>query len=195
MKPAVLTKKDMYERLARGEFGNTIEQWFDKVRWLKEGAGKYPLWGVRSMVGGGDPRSRLNVPTEAVLPLIAQWWPGQSSGFNLSPMIDRWAVLRGQVMRGDGVLSEPGLLLEFVPGGILTGHTHAWREGFKDHRRDVGGSAAVAVLRQYLWPEDYENLATVLDEYPGHVVEFTACDRAVGVIPNRNTVVWEVRRY
>jgi hypothetical protein len=33
----------------------------------------------------------------------------------------------------------------------------------------------------------------LLERYPHHVIELSACSRAVGVIPLRNTCVWEVR--
>ena len=42
--------------------------------------------------------------------------------------------------------------------------------------------------------EDYEWLMQLLDTYDS-VVEFSAYDRAVGILPIRNTIIWEVRNY
>lgn len=41
----------------------------------------------------------------------------------------------------------------------------------------------------------YEDVRELLKLYPNHVVEFSCCDRSVGSVPGRNTVIWEVRLY
>jgi hypothetical protein len=189
---AILDKAAMYRLLAAGRLGNTIPQFFDRGVWSRfvgDHPDRYPYWGVRSMAGGGDNKSRLNVPTPGVFTLLDEWFPGAAAGFNVSPMIDRFAQLRVE-MNGDTLdYVDPAAESQLDP-------RHPWRDGFARFRRRVGSPAAIrAILKAYLWPADLENVERLLDEYPGHTIEFSACDRACGVEPDCNTIVWEVRRY
>lgn len=139
--------------------------------------------GVRSLVAG-DARARLDVPTADVPAAVA----ALGGRANVSPMVDPWAVLRGEVWESD---AEPaGLTLHATTADAAL---VKWRPALATHARQYTGSAAVAVLRAYLSPDSYADLRELLDLYPGHVVEFTACSREVGKIPGRNAVVWEVR--
>lgn len=93
---SITNKRQMYQMLAAGAFGNTVPQWFDLPTWQNEGAARYPLWGIRSGIAGGDKRMRLNVPTSEVADIYRTWFP--QGGGNLSPMIDTFAKLRAEVM-------------------------------------------------------------------------------------------------
>ena len=189
---AVRTKRQMYRMLAAGEFGNTVPQWFDLAAWEADSeAARYALWGVRSGLAGGDKRMRLNVPRDEVVALCRNWFP--SGGMNLSPMIDMYAVLRAEVYESN--FGEPfGLNVFYVPPGKLVPED-PWRGSFKRYGSRAWGIKALHLLREHLWPGDWEDLWLTLDRFPGHVVELSACDRAVGVIPHRNTICWEVRSY
>lgn len=189
--PAITTKAEMYRLLAAGKLGNAIPQYFSLGEWMSSpDHGRYDLWGIRSMAAGGDRRMRLNVPTGEVARLWSLWYP--HGGGNISPMIDRHAVLRGHVHESD---VEPfGLTLWYVPPGKVV-EADPWRGSFREYGRHAHGAAARLILDQYLWPADRDDLADLLARYPGHVVEFTAADRAIGLVPVRNTVVWEVRLY
>lgn len=185
----VSTKRRMYELLAGGAFGNTVPQYFDLLSWrVSADHGKYPLWGIRSGLAGADKRCRLNVPTEEVGPLYTEWFGAM--GGNISPMIDRWAILRAEVWESH--IGPFGLTVFFADG---FDPTDPWRGSFRKYGRQVNGIEANMLLKRNLWPSDLEDLRATLDAYPGHVVELSACSRAVGVLPSRNTVIWEVRNY
>jgi hypothetical protein len=187
------TKKQMYAALAAGAFGNTIPQYFDVGVWEKSpDHDKYDLWGIRVSSGGGDPRMRLNWPREDVARYVRD--SDLAGNVNISPMIDKHAVLRAEVTEitfGDRI----GLYAWYVPPGSPVPHNDPWRGGFRLFGREAFGSAVRVILEHHLWPEDYNNVRRLLRDYPEHVVEFSACDRAVGVMPMRNTIIWEVRRY
>jgi len=51
------------------------------------------------------------------------------------------------------------------------------------------------VLRKHLNPNSLDDLSTVLDRWPGHVVELSAVEGCFGTVPGRNGIVWEVRNY
>ncbi len=193
MPAAVTNKRRMYAELARGGFGNTVPQYFSAEEWeASPDWSRYPLWGIRSGAAGGDKRMRLNVPRGEVAPLYREWFP--AGGGNISPMIDRWAVMRGEVFEND--FGHPfGLNLIYVPPGSEIDPKDPWRGSFRKYGTPAHGAAALAILKAYLWPSDFEDLRATLDAYPGHVVEFSACDRAVGIVPHRNTIIWEVRLY
>lgn len=187
----IRTKMDMYRRLGGGEFGNTIPVFYSVEEWENNDCPNYGLWGIRSVSAAGDPRMRLNVPAEEIPSLFRSWYP--NGGGNISCMIDRWAVLRAEVF--EQPWAEPfGLSMFYVPPGQVDPDS-PWRGSFRKYGRSVGGVLTQAILQNYLWPSDYEDLKVLLDRFPGHVIEFSACDRAVGLIPNRNTVIWEVRAY
>lgn len=57
------------------------------------------------------------------------------------------------------------------------------------------GLKARLMLKYYMWWDDYEWILNLLDKYPEHIIEFTTYSVPVGGIPNRNTVIWEVRHY
>lgn len=193
MSAEILSKSRMYDDLTQGRFGNTIpifgsvEAWEAWSDW-----GRYDLWGIRCGVAGADKRMRLNVPRDEVATLYREWYP--NGGGNISPMIDRWAVLRAEVFEND--FGHPfGLTMFYVPPGVKIDPVDPWRGSFRNYGKHAYGAAAVAIMKAYMWPGDYEDVRALLDEFPGHVVEFSACDRAVGKIPNRNCVIWEVRKY
>ena len=56
------------------------------------------------------------------------------------------------------------------------------------------GLMALGLLKCYLDDPSYDNMMSLLDEYPDHVVEFTAFNRAMGVL-GWASCVWEVRSY
>lgn len=184
----VQTKSLMYKMLASGEFGNTVPQWFSLDKWEAERPQAIELWGIRSGLAGGDKRMRLNVPTVEVAGLYREWFP--SDGGNISPMIDMYAILRAEVWEAD--ISPCGLMVYFADG---YDPADPWRGSFRKYGRTLQGIQALTMLQRHLWPNDLEDLRLTLERFPGHVVELSACSRAVGVIPHRNTIVWEVRNY
>lgn len=190
---AIRTKAQMYAMLNAGSLGNTVPQFFSVASW--EASPDYPafaLWGIRSSIAGADKRCRLNVPTGQVAPLFNEWFP--SGGGNISPMIDMYAILRGEVI--DTIHApRPGLNLFYVPPEAPIDQADPWRGSFRNHGKQAAGAAARLVLEQYLWPSDLDDLYALVERYPEHTIEFSACWRKIGVMPNRRMCVWEVRKY
>lgn len=182
----IRTKAQMYELLRTGALGNTIPQFFSLGDWQNSpDYAKYDEWGVR-VLRAGDPRMRLNVPRDKVTQYVATNFP-DGNGFNISPMIDQWVIFKGEVCE-----------LDFSPFGwcmLATDTKGSWRESLRDHGKTFRGLKAQLALQHYCDPASYENIKTLLNLYPAHVVEFSVCDRNVGVIPGRNCVIWECRLY
>jgi len=57
------------------------------------------------------------------------------------------------------------------------------------------GINALHILKRNLFPSSYEDLNTLFDIFPDSTIEFGSYDICVGNLPNRNTIIWEVRNY
>jgi len=181
MPEPVRSKRDMYHRLSAGEFGNHNPAFYDLESWHNSPEkAKYELWGIRSMAVA-DRRLRLDIHRDEVPAGIAVDF---QQGFNLSPMVDPWLTFRGEVWE-----SPEGLRLF----GVRNHKEVKWREAFKYYGIEYQGLRARMMLLHLFWPGDYDDLQELLHNYPGHCIEFTACDRAVGTCPNRNVIIWECR--
>lgn len=185
----ITNKKMMYELLANNKLGNTVPQYFSYGIWRAMKPDPESLWGIRSLEGANDPRSILNIKSSDVLPYLVKHFKDDEK-YNISPMVDQYSKLRCQVMEC------PEFVLEYVDPSIsLIGSKHPWRTGFEKHRLEARGSAARAILRDYMNGIDYEYLQLLLDDYPDHTIEFSICDRELGKWRYFNTIIWEVRKY
>lgn len=191
MPTAVTTKSDMYKRLAAGEFGNAIPQYFSVEEWRASGDDRrFALWGVRSARTSMHPACRLNCPAAEVAAHVATHF---ADGPNISMMVDAVAGIGAwlEVWDAPGGLVVEGIERPDVAGGWT------WRNSMKEpsRRRRWEGVAARLVLARHLNENSRDDLAALLDRYPDHVVEVSALDRCIGNVPHRNGVVWEVRAY
>ena len=182
MREPIRSKDVMYRTLVAGGFGNTCPVYFSVGEWLRAENGGVPLWGVRSHTSG-DPRARLDVPTAVVADYCRSVFGDH--GFNITPMVDHMLAFRGEVYDA----GSRGLVLFGVAGR----RELKWRPAFRQYGREYTGSAAAVVLRTVMNGNSYDDLQILLEQYPGHVVEFTALEREFGTVPGRNSVVWEVR--
>jgi hypothetical protein len=187
-RPPITNKKAMYRLLQAGLLGNTIPLYPTLETWLNApDLRSYPKWGVRCLTPG-DKRMRLNVPIDEVVNYVTTNFP-TGEGFNISPMIDQWAIFKGEVY--EQYHTPPYGLCAYVN---FKGNM-PWREALRDYGQHFFGLEAKLQLQKYMDSSSYDDVRTLLEEYPDHVVEFSVCDRSVGVIPGRNSVIWEVRKY
>lgn len=69
------------------------------------------------------------------------------------------------------------------------------RESLLKGGRQQYGILALSLLKYYLDSSSYEWLNYLLDEFDGHVVEFSTYATQWGTVPGMNTIFWEVRLY
>ncbi len=182
MTEPITSKSQMYDLLAAGRLGNTIRSFHSVDEWEVRGPEwNSPLWGVRSLMAG-DPRAKLDVPTDVVADYCRSEFG--AGGFNITPMVDRWLVWRGEVWDTPNGLECHGVY------GL---RELKWRPAMSGHAVTTRGSAARALLRHVLNENSHDDLMCLLGEYPDHCVELTAMDRCYGTVPHRNACVWEVR--
>lgn len=181
----ITNKRQMYALLAAGALGNTIAQFFSLETWEQSAErARYPSWGVRTLTPGGP--CLLHCPT-ALVPETALRYQQAGHAVNISCMIDRIT----QVTLWADVYDAPTGLL--VYGVEHPAPEWSWRKHMPAQGRQWEGIAAQMLLRRHLNASSLTDLAALRDEYPGHVVELSACERNLGIFPGRNGVVWEVR--
>lgn len=187
MKSAVSSKADMYRRSVAGEFGNTLPRFFTIREWWAASPRPGFLWGVQHTAIAGFPGTRLNVPTEDVTILVTDH--GFGADYVISPMLHQYGRVQweGDVCsRWDG----PGLICS----GSLKPAPGSWRRHMLAPRL-WEGTAATILLRYVLNDNSYDDVQSLIEDYPDHVVELSALDCCVGTKEHRNAVIWEVRKY
>ena len=183
----VLTKAEMYRMLQAGAFGNTIPRWFDLHEWRARGhCHRYELWGVQHSTKPAFPGTRLDVHWRDVDAVVE--CNGFGRDYCISPMVHQVGAVQWE---GD-VYDHPERGL--ICSGNVGPAPGSWRTHMKAPRL-WEGSAARSLLRHVLNPNSYEDLMVLVENYPNHVCELSALDVCFGTVPNRNAVVWEVRRY
>jgi hypothetical protein len=89
-------------------------------------------------------------------------------------------------------------------GGYCLRYTRAKRpmlEAFGIDEHTVTGVSTLAILRHYLDPDSVKWLLHLSDRYGDEwhvespVIEFSTFSCYLGVVPRRNTIIWEVRSY
>jgi hypothetical protein len=187
MKSPVTTKADMYKRLAAGEFGSTIPQYFSLADWLNSGQLWIEFWGVRTMTPGGP--CRLNCP---VIDVVATAREFEAAGHrvNISMMVDKVATVTAWLELWD---SPTGFVVEGIEWPKTPEWT--WRNSMPDpdKRKRWEGIAARMVLKRHLNANSLEDVWQLIEDYPDHVIEMSSLDRCIGTVPHRNHVCWEVR--
>ncbi len=178
----ITNKTQMYAALAAGEFGNTIGQYFSVEEWEQsDDSRRYQQWGVRSLTVGGP--CRLFCPSAEVARTAKDF----NCPFNISCMVD---VVATVTLWADVYDSASGLTvcgIEYPEKG------GSWRKLMPVYAREWRGTAARMMLRKNLNPNSYDDLEEVFRRYPGHVIELSALDICMGVVPHRNAVIWECR--
>ena len=178
----IRSKKQFYELWRAGLLGNRPRTWLD----VEEAyAASCPRYGIREQGRAGGGKFEV-VPRSELLERI-QVWVREKRTFILDDGAPNELVqLQGEVTRTEhgleGVMAiRSGLnMREAAARGLLL---------------PVRGLRANLLLDHFLCPNSREDLGKIMDAYPDAVVEFAAFPSFVGVLPRRNTLIWEVRNY
>ncbi len=179
----VSTKREAYRLAAAGLCGNTVERFFSLPDWIPH-MDDFPTWGVQTTKVPGGP-CRLNCPTAEVAATFAEYreFDPVISAMISAAVPTLWA---GDVWDGPTGVECHGLLhppLGFNWRALMLKPT-SWF-----------GLAAKTLLRTVLNGNGQDDLADLMEKYPGHVYEISVFDRCVGKLPHRNYVCWEIRTY
>jgi len=183
----IRSKRQMYDLLRRGRLGNHGLMWETVDEWFASGYDGLIAIRTRSPLGRCD----YNLPPADVLPafrsFLNQGYKEEDLHFSaMAP--ERHCVLRGEVGRVSWPHGE--LELHYARDRHLS-----MRDSLRQNGQYASGLEALSILQAALWPQSYDMVMEVVEEYPDHGVEFTAFSKAWGVLPHHNCVVWEVRLY
>ena len=186
----VRSKRDFVRRYKAGEFGNAAPTWDDLGDWLGRHSQRpslpdSQLYHIRNRVAGGATWYDLGGDR------VEYKWEEAIYGFRLKPS-DLYISAMAPHNKG---LIQGEVRRTFI--GLEYHHTPGWkpmREAVAEYGwRVYKGLTAQLILKKKMDPLSYEWLEYLLEVYPDHIVEFSTFDVNWGTIPNRNTVVWEIR--
>jgi hypothetical protein len=176
-------KQDFYRRWREGEFGNRGHSWDTVKATLSSGlpgpfAIRYRVPGSRWM-RYTIPREELQAATDEFI----------ADGADLE-------LMEYSPMQPDDKLKLQGEVSEDHRGmNLFYSRDKVPMRKALLSAKQVHGATAERVLDWACDPSSRDDIKSMLDNYPKHVIEFSTYDCHVGIIPRRNTVIWEVRQY
>ena len=178
----VTNKADFYRRFTAGEFGNHGPMW-ETYRDYRASGYRGNI-AIRTRTPGG--RCDYHIPRRQVPERIRDFrlngYGDEMMQFSAMAPDDKIAV------QGEAMFADTGLKL-FVSFMKVPMRVALLAAG-----RHIEGLRAAALLRHYADPDSFDWIMHLLEEFPGHTVEFGCYTCPWGVVPGRNTVIWEVRR-
>lgn len=176
----IKSKSQMYEMLRQGKLCNTLRTWATEEEYLASGfQGRSSLRCIKPGV-----TFRHGMTHEETLVQGRLCFEGCTPGdFIYCESAPDWeCTFQAEVQRG------------------LYGLEVYWSLRQSNHRiamqsvEEARGVAALALLRHYLDPQDYDDLMGLLDLYEDHVIEFSVFRVPLGQL-SRRMIIWECRFY
>lgn len=185
-KRSIDSKEECYLLYEAGIFGNKAQTWNSYEELLKSNwKGEVCIRGRKTKIARGKVVYKADL---SEVPRIIEQFknygiPESHIGFNQS-MPDEHLIIQGEIMR-----TWLGLALWY------TTKKEPMNNALKKESLYAEGLKAKLLLENTMCPSSYSDLEALFDLFPDSAVEFSTYDISVGNIPNRNTVIWEVRNY
>ena len=185
----VLTKQQNYRLWRSGAFGNKLRSW------------RYVDWqpslfngsvALRALLRNGGGPCCYDLAPEHV-GVYAQVWNEQGIPFE--------CMMVNEMAPSDILLLQGEYLNDIHSFGSCWGYfLHSriqkpMRIALERHPEIAQGLRADLLIREAMTPSTHDDWQMLLEQYPGHVFEVSIFDRCLGDTPNRNALVWEVRKY
>jgi hypothetical protein len=188
---SILSKKENYRLWRRGCYGNMLRSWtvdeWQKVKFQNKVA-------VRTLLcGGGGPCIYNLEPDQAESEIIKL----RKSGIAADQiMINEMApnnqiIIQGEFFNGILVIDEVTYWNHFFYSYMKL----PMRAALKYAGLTIANLQAHLLLKSCMTPASWEDWNLLCDQYPDHVLEVSIYDCCLGDLPNRNTLVWEIRKY
>lgn len=180
----IRSKAEFYKLWQAGVLGNRTQLFTTLKQAMDSGA---PTVGFREIGrAGGGMWERSD--TRQQIPEIHARWLATGRPF----IMDDGVPNNRSTMQGEICRTHEGLQGYIATGYALLPMRRTMAAGLHKHYSRL----EVRLLQQrYMDPSSREDIDALLDIYPDATVEFTCFDVNVGNIPNRNTMIWEVRNY
>lgn len=179
------SKKKSYLLYEGGFFGNKVLTW-NSLQEIKESGWKNKIC-IRSRKGIARGKTKFDIPLEEldknIKEMIEDGMKIEELFFNQS-MPNESLTLQGEI-----TLTEKGIYL------LYTLIKKPMNLGLKEQSLHAFGFKAKAILEHFLSPICLDEIYLLLNNFPESIIEFSTYSCPVGNLPNRNTVIWEVRNY
>ena len=182
-KGKVSNKRDFYYLWNNNLLFNKIPTW-DSYSSLIESGWKGKV-GIRPLTLGK--KSQLNVPMNKIdeaLEKIENEGTQKNNVTFLAGQPDKKILLLGELKR-----TEQGVYL------LYSTIKKPMKDALAENENHAFGLKALIILKHNLCPQSYSDIMTLLDMFPDSSIEFTAYSTNIGLIPGRNTLIWEIRNY
>ena len=172
----------MFALYQKHAFGNCLRKWQYPHDLVNSG---YTGTVVLRYLDGPGGRCHYHLP---IITALMLWELETKMGHKVffeESMDDTAITIQGELIEGE------------TSSGIWMQYSHK-KTNMRAAMRDplvAEGLRARLLLKHFLTPASYDDLQEVLDAWPYHVVEFTACDKQIGWTRGRNCVIWETRLY
>jgi hypothetical protein len=184
-------KREQYALWQQGQFGNKLRTWNSLGDILRSGyAGKVTMR-VKGTVQGKNLYAYEVLPEH--VPAKMREWSAlgvrqEDITFNENAP-DELLLMQGYLSR------RPQDTAARFAYQLDYSHDKAKMRDAMRFPKHAFDTVALALLNQFCDPSSIDDLMALLDDYPGHVIEFGAYGKDLGGCPRRNTVIWEVRNY
>jgi hypothetical protein len=178
----ITSKQEFFALWEAGCLGNRPPLWRDPSEAYRAGHLSY---GLRELgkAGGG----KWEIVEREQLHLACECWKREGRQFIIDSTVpNEHSTIIGEICRTfrglEGYLGNSrGLPMRpAIKAGYLLPRT---------------GATILALLETYMDASSRDDISSLLDLYPDATIEFACFNCDVGIIPNRNTIIWEVRCY
>lgn len=179
----IRSKYQFLELYIAGVLGNRFEVWTD----YRDAIAANAFVGFREIGNAGGGKFEMALPEQ--IEAVARRWMYEGRKFYLNAgdyTIQKKATIQGEICN----------LVDGWHGFTGPAHEYKMRDMFKRGLATAhNGLHTRHILRNYLCPNSLDDVDALLDLYPEATIEFTSYKCDVGILPNRNTIIWEVRNY
>jgi hypothetical protein len=183
-KKSINTKDDFYSFYYKNPLINKLPMWQNYQELLESGVrGKF---GMRYSKSIGR-KTRFNVPFEEIEKVLIEF---EEEGFEKNDVNFVIAQPDHKILiLGELKLTEFGLYL------MYSQVKKPMKEALNVETKHVFGLKTKLLLEEFLFPQSYSDINTIFELFPNSIIEFTAYSQSFGILPNRNTIIWEIRNY
>jgi hypothetical protein len=185
----IKTKTEYYKRCELLQVGNTLRFWnsYDELA-----ASDYKgTVSIRNMIKDGTTNKvRLyEIPQDDLPRILSTLKDVSELGFTEDPP-NKYRTIQGEFSYVSG---KPVLTYTFLKEPMYL--------AFKKEQLHKDGLSATILLNEYCDPSSYEWIISATEIFGDHthvnipIIEFTCFSINIGSIPNRNTIIWEIRNY
>jgi len=179
------TKTKMYKALQKGLFGNT-GKYYKNINFIPKNEIVTLRYKDRNKLSGKNFLA-YDITKNMIKPTINKWVNQGAKEENI--FINQSQNDNNIIVQGELTINEYGYYFyhSFLKEKI--------RIALKKDGKVIHGLQVSLLLKRIMDINSYNDTIELLETYPNHIIELSIYNHYTGTIPNRNTIIWEVRAY